>query len=87
MKFYRDRDENKKFCYYYLDKVESNKLTAICIDFVNIIRFLKNGRRYNDRNSAYIEPNRFKIFYLNGKIYGDFTKESWRRFVKLQVFL
>jgi hypothetical protein len=39
MKFYRDRDENKKFCYYYLDKVESNKLTAICIDFVNIIRF------------------------------------------------
>jgi hypothetical protein len=85
MKFYKDREG-----YYYLEKIEDSKLNAICIDSTNIVRFLKNGKRHNDRNYSYIEPNRFKVFYLNGKMYGfteDFTKQTWRRFVKLQAFL
>jgi hypothetical protein len=80
MKFYRDINWNK---------IINNKLTAIYLDYN--IYFYKDGKIHNSKNVAYIRyDNRYKEFYLNGKLYGNqdtFTKESWRRFVKLQVFL
>jgi hypothetical protein len=82
MKFYID----KRF--YYWNKIISHKLTAIHCD--KSIRFIKNGKYHNSKNLAFIGYNGYTQFNLNGEFYGnhnDFTKESWRRFCKLQVFL
>jgi frataxin-like iron-binding protein CyaY len=73
-------------------KIINNKLTAI-YSFNHKayhIQFYKNGERHNSKNAAYIDYNGYKEFWLNSKKYGyeyDFTKQSWRRFVKLQFFL
>jgi hypothetical protein len=88
MKFYKD-----KFKWYYWDKILVNKLTAVYIDTnFDYIIFYKNGKEHNSKNAAHIHKNKFKQFYLNGfknaKAYKKkFTKQSWRRFVKLQAFL
>ncbi len=77
MKFYKDFD--------YCD----NKLNAI-YQGSDCILFYKNGKPHNIKAVAFIASNGFKEYYLDGKFYGNqrkFTKESWRRFVKLQVFL
>ncbi len=45
---------------------------------------------HNYKNAAYTDKYGYKEFYLNGKPCGNqkhFTKESWRRYVKLRVFL
>jgi hypothetical protein len=84
MKFYID----KKIIYYW-DKILNNNLTAI-YDNSFAIRFYKNGKYHNSKNASYISNNGYKSFYLNGKYYGKlnkFTKQSWRKFVKLKVFL
>ncbi len=84
MKFYRD-----KYSYFYDCKIWENKLAAIYCR-VNIVIFFKNGIWHNNKNASYIHCGKFKNFYLNTKYYGnqkDFTKQSWRRFCKLQVFL
>jgi hypothetical protein len=82
MKFYKD-----KYSYGYCDKIINNNLTIM---YSNIyIYFYKNGKNHNTKNAAFIS-NKYKEFRLNGKYYGntnDFTKQSWRRFVKLQAFL
>ena len=84
MKFYRDIHS-----YFYDSKIYNNKLTAIyCKKY--IIIFSKNGIWHNNKNASYIEYSGYRQFYLNGKYYGNqtkFTKQSWRRFVKLQAFL
>jgi hypothetical protein len=85
MKFYRDINN-----YSFWNKIINNNLTAVyCRD--NIIIFFKNGKQFNSKNAAYIDnDNGYKQFHLNNKLYGnnrDFTKESWRRFVKLQAFI
>ncbi len=52
--------------------------------------FYKNGMFHNAKNASNIILNRQKSFWLNNKYYGNentFTKQSWRRFVKLQAFL
>ncbi len=44
---------------------------------------------HNVKNMAYSYRNRYKEFYLNGILYGNninFTKKSWHKFVKMQVF-
>ena len=85
MKFYR---ENNKSIDYW-NKTKANKLTFIYCNRTDI-SFYKNGLCHNNKNAAYIYYNRYKEFRLNGKYYGninEFTKESWRRFVKLQAFL
>ena len=84
MKFYKDA----RF-YYYIDKIVLKKLNCIYTSHVSQIIFYKNGLRHNDKNIAY-NYNGYKEFYLNGKYYGNnvnFTKKSWRKFVKLQAFL
>ena len=84
MKFYGSEYDN-----YYLDKIYDNKLNAIYFDSHGI-RFFKNGIWHNPKNASYVFKNGNKIFCLNNYDYGneyDFTKESWRRFVKMQVFL
>ena len=84
MKFYRDIDDSN---YYW--KIRVNKLTAIHLNYW-VARFYKNGERHNIKNAAHIGFDGFEIFCLNGKVYDiekTLTKESWRRFVKLQVFL
>ena len=86
MKFYKDQNKNN---FYYYDIICFNNLDAIYYDN-NYVIFLKNGIESNNKNYAVIKYNGYKIFSLNGKTYGykdDFTKESWRRFVKLQAFL
>ena len=83
MKFYNDKGNSYYWCIIF-----DNKLTAIHSDYCGI-RFFKNGLYHNTKNADYIDNYGYKDFSLNNKSYGDeddFTKESWRRFVKLQVF-
>jgi len=85
MKFYRNKEND--FSYWIL--IRANKLTAIYHNY-DYIAFFKNSKLHNDKNAAYIYGNKYKQFCLNDKDYGtnnDFTKESWRRFSKLQAFL
>jgi hypothetical protein len=91
MKFYIDKDNN-----YYIDKIYINKLSAIYLTTIYFDRlyfqthFFKGGIAHNIKNASIIADNECKGFYLDNKRYGDekdFTKELWRRFVKLQAFL
>ena len=55
-----------------------------------IVYFYKNGKYHNSKNAAIINYIGYKEFSLNDEYYGDeydFTKQSWRRFVKLKFFL
>ena len=73
----------------FFHKVIVSKLTAIYCRSTLQVDFYKNGELHNTKNAA-IMVDSYKGFYLNEEFYGnqnDFTKESWRRFVKLQVFL
>jgi hypothetical protein len=82
MKFYKDKTFN------YWAFIIINNSNAI-INYKSEIRFFKNGLAHNSKNAA-VSYGFYKRFFLNGKNYGDqyeFTKESWRKFVKLQVFL
>lgn len=92
MKFYLDH-----FKSFQLFKIKTYKLTAIYINlFTQKIKFFKSGLFNNEKDAA-ISYNvgmgykyGDKYFYLNDKFYGtekDFTKQSWRRFVKLKAFL
>ena len=90
MKFYT---ENKGYI-NYRDKILVNKLTAVYFyKYSNenyCVQFFKNGKCHNSKNADYVDYRGYKDFSLNGKFYGyhtDFTKETWRRFVKMQVFL
>ena len=83
MKFYKD-----KFGDYFWRKIRDNNYTAIYYDYY--VSFLKNGNYHNEKNATNYDGIKFKEFYLNNKCYGnhnDFTKKSWRKFVKLKVFL
>ena len=74
----------------YLNKIINNILTAIISNKSSYVEFFKNGVLHNIKNAAIIYNNQYKNFISNNKRYGsekDFTKESWRKFVKLQVFL
>ena len=86
MKFYNGKNNR-----YYWGIIYDNKLTAIHFDSTYYsVEFCKNGELHNIKNAAYIDNSGYKEFYLNDKCYffrNDFTKESWRRFVKTQVFL
>ncbi len=81
MKFYRDRN------FYYWIKIVDHELTAIHCE--KGVRFVKNGNFHNNKNAAYVTNYGSKQFCLNHISYGynNFTKQSWRRFVKMQVFL
>ncbi len=86
MKFYT---ENKNYI-NYRDKILINKLTAIYYNKNSYIQFFKNGKYHNSKNADFINNKGLKDFSLNGEYYGkneDFTKESWRRFCKLKIFL
>ncbi len=86
MKFYIDKYKNN---IYYWNKIKNNKLTAVYLNSYNYTWFFKNGKLHNNKNAAYI-LNRYKEFHLNDIYCGynkDFTKHSWRKFVKLQAFL
>ncbi len=84
MKFYREKNN-----IFYLHKIAVNLLTCIYCDDI-AIDFGKNAQNHNTKNAAYIRFDGHKCFSLNGKYYGDqndFTKKSWRRFVKMKVFI
>ena len=82
MKFYKDINCND---YYW--KIRYNKLNVI-YTYNKDILFFKNGKKHNSKNASVFSDFINIQFWLNGKWYGDdFTKESWRRFVKMQVFL
>ena len=84
MKFYREDKNN----YEYWNKIIRNKLNAIYHS--ESVWFFKSGKHHNFKNASYFNYNGYKEFSLNGKLYGyenDFTKKSWRKFVKIQVFL
>jgi ATP sulfurylase len=83
MKLYKENKSN--ICYY--DKIKNNNLTCIYHDSYTV-DFYKNGKLHNDKNVALISKSGYKSFYLNGKHYrNNFTKKSWRKFVKLQTFI
>ena len=82
MKFYKDK------YFFYSDKIFKNKLSAILCRY-RVILFYKKGKLHNTKNGSYID-SKYKEFHLNGKYYVNnvnFTKKSWRKFVKLQAFL
>ena len=84
MKFYIDTD---LIIYWHIIKI--NKLTAIYSTEI-YVEFFKDGNSCNAKNASFIKYNGDKQFWLNNQRYGykkDFTKQSWRRFVKLQAFL
>jgi hypothetical protein len=86
MKFYKYINYNK---YINANYVETKKITCIYINDYVVV-FFKNGLYHSNKNAAHINNHGHKEFYLNNQFYGDqnnFTKESWRRFVKLQAFL
>ena len=86
MKFYKEKN-SYRFCLY--DYIVLNKLNSIYISTERVI-FFKNGDYHNSKNASYIYFDGYKNFHLNGIYYSNesrFTKQSWRRFVKLQVFL
>jgi hypothetical protein len=90
MKFYVEKNK-----YFYWREIYNNKLTAIysyynCLFKFLYIIFLKNGEKHNCKNAAYISYDEYKQFVLNNEVYGSekgFTKQSWRRFIKMQAFL
>ncbi len=85
MKFYRDKNKSD----LYWNKILDNKLTCILFDYYEVITFYKNGLEHNSKNAALVTESTRKLFYLNGIYHGDqikFTKHSWRRFVKIEVF-
>lgn len=84
MKFYKDNSNIISF-----KIMKNNILTYIYCNEITV-KFIKNGKNHNYKNMGYINNNNIKWFYLHGKHYGnqnDFTKSSWRKFVKLQAFL
>lgn len=84
MKFYREKEAG-----VYFSKIKDNKFSAI-YSYSEFFQFFKNGKMHNTKNAAYKGNDGYKEFNLNGKCYGykyNFTKQSWRRFVKMQVFL
>jgi hypothetical protein len=84
MKFYIEYSSS-----YYCNKICNNELTAIYYKGF-AVRFYKNGIWHNNKNATFIRRDGYKEFYLNNKFYGDqndFTKKSWRKFIKLQVFI
>ena len=83
MKFYRD-----KYNWNFLNKIEHSELTSLHQSYSYIIQFFKNGKLHNYKNASYIFSDYIE-FHLNGTFYGDqddFTKQSWRKFVKMQIF-
>jgi hypothetical protein len=85
MKFYKYKTFGN-----YLNIIFNYKLNAIYCYSSGSVAFFENGKQHNAKNATYIFYDGYKEFYLDGKLYGDkrnFTKLSWRRFVKLQVFL
>lgn len=83
MKFYKN-----KINWDYLNKIKKQKISSI-YSTEDAIVFFKDGKYHNSKNAAYIN-NIYKAFYFNDNCYGDqndFTKKSWRRFVKMQAFL
>lgn len=89
MKFYKFAQD-----FRYYQYVSYYNLTCI-LTSKNHVLFYKNGFKHNTKNAAYISYNKYKkisyrCFYLNARLYGykkDFTKSSWRKYIKLQIFL
>jgi hypothetical protein len=85
MKFYRDLI----YRYYYANLLNSDNTAIYCNE--NYMFFYKNGEFHNSKNATYIDfTSKQRSFRLKNKYYGregDFTKESWRKFVKLRAFL
>ena len=84
MKFYNNKISS------FLEKIKESKLTAIIQSDIKSIFFYKNGEMHNNKNAAIIRCDEYKQFRLNGIYYGSknrFTKESWRKYVKLRAFL
>lgn len=85
MKFYKEN----LYTNYQYSKIIHNKLNVCYHRFDGVI-FFKNGKSHNVKNASFQVCDGYKTFYLNGKYYGykaEFTKESWRKFVKLKAFL
>ena len=86
MKFYRDK---YKLHHWSKGMHYKNKFTFIYQGQYYVI-FYKNRIQHNSKNASYIGNTNYKEFWLNNECYGDnntFTKQSWRQYVKLQVFL
>ena len=92
MKFYKNDYEDYDF------RIIDDKLSAVynyCsydygYHYHYFITFYKDGNCHNNKNACYVDDEGMKLFNLNGISYGNqdkFTKQSWRKFVKLQAFL
>lgn len=90
MKFYKDSEG-----YKYYDVILKENVTAVHQFREKKVTFYLNGKRHNAKNAAlYWIGFKMKFFFLNGKIFrsanfslDDFTKETWRKFNALKVFI
>jgi hypothetical protein len=89
MKFYIAK--NNKYSTSFANRnillIIFNKLTCVYSNQYDV-EFYYNGKINNNKNAASISF-KYKGFYLSGIHYGnnkDFTKQSWRKFAKLQAF-
>ncbi len=83
MKFYKFTDYNQ------LLKLVNNKFPFI-YHYTKFYTAFYNNDFHNIKNAAVIYNDGKKCFYLKGRCYGyecNFTKELWRKFIKLQAFL
>jgi hypothetical protein len=74
----------------YLNIISYYKLNAIYSYQSGAVAFFKNAKAHSYKNASYIRRDGYKEFWLNGNFNGnhnEFTKKSWRKFVKLQLFL
>jgi hypothetical protein len=71
-------------------KIFYGKKTCVYQIKFEAIAFYKNGILNNTKNAAIIYRNNLKSFYIDGVLFSannKFTKQSWRKFVKLKAFL
>ena len=96
MKFYKNSKNNK-------NNKKDNCKTYIFQNLSEIIfkkdemwhnekdaSYIGSMTKFWDSDKGKLVENCHKLFYLNGKFYGtekDFSKKSWRKFVKLKAFL
>jgi hypothetical protein len=97
MKFYREKFFGRTLRKFYTKHVINNKIKAIISckvigeQAIEVeVTFFDKGEFHNNKNAAIYWSDKYKDFYLKSKSYGSaktYTKQSWRRFVKMQTFL
>lgn len=81
MKFYKSNKQSN-----YIRDIFSNNITAIFQGITGFVYFYKQGVPHNSKNAA-TYYNKAVYYSYNGENFGqNFTKKTWRSFVKTLIF-